>query len=191
MSTANRSLVPTHPDELTRYALGINDILAKPFTQEGMLRTMQKHLPHLVAHLEGPKVNTADISYHGIRTPIDASPATGIAFPPVPATVPAITPMAAPAPINTGGMGHKFERTPIQSPVATANSWHSPGAVPNTSPGASPLETGAYVAVNNSGQLVMSQRPSFTSTAMGPPGSAVDDRPGKRPRLVGPAENFV
>jgi hypothetical protein len=150
---------------------------------------LKKHLPHLLAHSSAP----SDMG--GPYTPIANAP----------------TPMnalSAPPVIRTVGLQGKFEGTPIQSPAATTAtigtaSWHSPGTAPSAhntaSPTASPLETGGYVGVNNSGQLVLTQaagqRPGgFLATTMGPPVGGrpdLDDRPEKRQRLMDPQGTYV
>lgn len=95
-------------DIATYFHWGMNDVLAKPFTKEGMVRILRKHLPYLLKN--PPPPGSEDL----------APP------PPQNGYVNAnIMPMQ---------MGVKFETTPIQSP-ATSSSWHSPGTgLPQASP---------------------------------------------------------
>jgi osomolarity two-component system response regulator SKN7 len=172
------------PTPAANAKLGMNDVLAKPFTKDGMLRMLKKHLPHLLNH---------------------ASPQSsdmGTPYTPIAGGAPPMNPMGAPSSIATTSLSGKFDGTPIQSPATTTGtaSWHSPGPAPpnHTSPGASPLETGSYVGVNNSGQLVMApatiQRPGFMATTMGPPAGSrpdLDDRPEKRQRIKGSQRTYV
>jgi len=155
----------------------MNDVLAKPFTKEGMLRMLKKHLPNLLTHASP---QSSDL---------------GTPYTPTVVSAPSMGHMGAPPPSATTGLAAKFDGTPIQSPAATTGtaSWHSPGpaAASNASPGASPLETGSYGGVGNSSQLLMAsatgQRPGFMATTMGPPvGSRpdFDDRPEKRQRII-------
>lgn len=185
-------------DVATYFHWGMNDVLAKPFTKEGMVRILKKHLPYLLKN------------------------------PPAPGTGEDLGPMGASGPqagfvnsANMGGMNAmqaqqgmsaiggnaavKFETTPIQSP-ATSTSWHSPntGHIQQTSPN---MDTsGAYIpsSVNGGGPGGpggpggMGPRPTYVpgpTAGMGPAAlrgladaMSGDDRPEKRQRLYAPGQ---
>lgn len=95
----------------------MRDVLAKPFTKEGMIGKIRKHL---VQFLRNPPQEMMDAMYpngtqpptpsgyqnQGIGMPLSATSSTGVT---------------------------KFDTTPVQSP-ATSTSWNSPSQMPQASP---------------------------------------------------------
>jgi osomolarity two-component system response regulator SKN7 len=75
-------------DEMTLIKAGMNDVLPKPFTKEGLLNMLEKHLAHLKRSAQGtadaqpmgapppPAINSAKRSMKSEDSPI-TSPATG------------------------------------------------------------------------------------------------------------------
>ena len=175
----------------------MNDVLAKPFTKDGMIRILKKHLPYL---LKNPPSGDSDELMGG---PIHA---------PQPVSTPGY---ASSSTLSLGGsMGPagiatssavKYETTPIQSP-ATTTSWHSPGQLAHTQ--TSPhMDGGGFLAgaVNGGQQMVLTpggtQRPTFQGAPppqmSNPPIRGLaeslggDDRPGKRQRVYAPPGQFA
>lgn len=101
----------------------MNDILAKPFTKDGMVKIVKKYCAHM---LKNPEAHAHEIESNGTPAPFSAAPS-------------ASTPTFA---ISNSNM--KLETTPINSP-ATSSSWHSPGAIMQTSPN---LDTGGYITTS-------------------------------------------
>lgn len=103
-------------DDIDMYfRYGMNDVLPKPFTKEGMLRALEKHLPQFkkTAQFQNP----APMSHpSGFVTPNQSH---------------------APLGLNMGqlsaGQSLKDESSPGKSP-ATASSWQSPNQLPGQSP---------------------------------------------------------
>lgn len=108
-------------------------MLAKPFTRDGMIRILRKHLTRMLKDPSSAGPLSDDMS----QTVAGAGP--------------------GPPTSNQGGGGGgygpagmamagnpqvKFEHTPIQSP-STASSWHSPGQMHQTSPS---LDGGGYMS---------------------------------------------
>ena len=103
----------------TDRSLGMRDVLAKPFTKEGMIGKVRKHL---ASFLRNPPQEMLEPMY----------PNGGAGQPPTP------------NPYQNQGMGMplsatsstgvtKFDTTPVQSP-ATSTSWNSPSQMPHASP---------------------------------------------------------
>ena len=158
----------------------MTDVLAKPFTREGMQRMLRRHLPHLVSE-PTPPAPSVEGTYTDVQAVRDMPAADGAS-------------MAA------GHMAIKFENTPIQSPstgqTATGAWHHSPSPITSQSPTTSPLGMGGCVGVSSAGQLVMTSAVAagggytgFMAPTMGPPGPGRDviERPEKRQRVMGPA----
>jgi osomolarity two-component system response regulator SKN7 len=145
----------------------MNDVLAKPFTRDGMVRILRKHLtrmlkdPQSAAGLVG---GVDDMSGPVAGAPPHQQPNQGPGGPGGgggygPATMAGMPAMAGQV---------KFEHTPIQSP-STASSWHSPGQMHQASPGtaldgsAAGAVPGGYLAAAGAGGMVLtpggSQRP--------------------------------
>lgn len=99
----------------------MNDILAKPFTKDGMVKILKKYLKHM---LKVPEAHAFDMETTGTPAPFSSAPS-------------ASTPAFA---LATSNM--KLETTPINSP-ATSTSWHSPSTMMQQ---ASPnMENGGYM----------------------------------------------
>ncbi|KAK6085144.1 HSF-type DNA-binding protein [Seiridium cupressi] len=160
---------------------GMKDVLAKPFTKEGMIGKLRKHLASFMRN--PPADPYADTMY-----PNGAQPPT-----PGPYSNPNMSlPMSA---TSSTGMA-KFETTPIQSP-ATSASWHSPGQLPHASPNLN--QDQGYLTAGNGPHMAMTpggtSQPRFPNpmlpamtTGQGrlPDGLAHDGPPEKRQRLHGP-----
>jgi osomolarity two-component system response regulator SKN7 len=167
----------------------MNDVLAKPFTKEGMTRILKKHLPYMLKNppLAGEEGTTPNGG--------PAGPTPGYSGP----SGMSMAPVAGHHGMSAGGPV-KFSDTPIQSP-ATTSSWHSPTQnMSHASPG---MDSGGYLGHHMSGpgqgHMVMtpggSQRPPYPGTpGPMPPGAMsrmhdgmgrVDDRPEKRQRMYG------
>jgi osomolarity two-component system response regulator SKN7 len=94
----------------------MNDVLPKPFTKEGMLRALEKHLPQFkkTASYQPPPAQMAHPS--GFATPNPTQPPLGLNMGQL-----------------SGAQPLKDETSPGKSP-ATASSWHSPNQIPGASP---------------------------------------------------------
>jgi osomolarity two-component system, response regulator SKN7 len=86
---------------------GMNDVLPKPFTKEGLLAMLEKHLAHLKTR--GAALETA-----------------------APMVPPAVQPLAH----TSARQSLKEEDSPAKSPATTSN-WNSPNQIPGVSPVAS------------------------------------------------------
>ncbi len=193
----------------------MNDVLAKPFTRDGMVRILRKHLTRMLKDPQGAAGLVVGDEMGG-----QAVAGHGPGPPPNQAGYPASMAAAGLGPLagTTGAV--KFEHTPIQSP-STASSWHSPGQIhqPQTSPS---LDTtgggGGYLSAGPGGMVLTpgggTQRPGapppppppqqqqqqqqagyggYMTAGMVaglPPGAGggggPDERPEKRQRLYGP-----
>jgi osomolarity two-component system, response regulator SKN7 len=166
----------------------MNGVLAKPFTKDGMHRTVKQHLKHLQRHtLSSPD----DMSMTVSPVKVDLPPMGMNA-----------AMMGMPGSIMTGGSvkfenSVKFESTPSQSP-ATTSSWHSPGQMQQGSP-AGGIDHGYSMAMNNPVMPKSATRPNFAGVP--PPLSAVplirmsdemsgDERSDKRQRIYGPQGGY-
>jgi len=83
----------------------MNDVLPKPFTKEGLLQMLEKHLAHLKKPLSD----------------VGGAPATGL-----------MAPGSVQAGV-VRGPSLKDEESPAKSPATTSN-WNSPNQVPGVSP---------------------------------------------------------
>lgn len=164
----------------------MNDILAKPFTKDGMVRILKRHCRHL---LRDPK--SADLELNG----------TALSAPAPSGSTPAYAGMQAGGVPNQGN-AVKFEGgTPIQSP-ATTGSWHSPSQqMAHASPS---MDAGGYMTASgavSAPQMVMTPngmpRGAFAPQMGTPPvprtadhmGS--DERPEKRLRMYAPGPGYM
>jgi osomolarity two-component system response regulator SKN7 len=162
------------PEDVQWYAEhGMNGVLAKPFTKDGMLRVLKQHLPHLLKEADTPPLHTPISGF----APVQHVASLGAAL---------------------AGGPVKFESTPpAHSPSTTSTSWHSPGGFAQPSPTAGNMDSGFPVGMNGNGQLVAAQpasgiqRPGF-SPDMPPPGgtNGGEDRPSKRPKVFGHSDSF-
>ncbi|CAJ2509236.1 Uu.00g142620.m01.CDS01 [Anthostomella pinea] len=166
---------------------GMRDVLAKPFTKEGMIGKLRKHLVNFLRN--PPPEAMMDPIY----------PNGGPAQPPTPGPYLNQGMGMAPLSATSSGPVAKFDTTPVQSP-ATSSSWHSPSQLPHASPTIS-HDQGAYLAAGSGSQMVLTpggtQRPQYASAMiphMGGPQKIPegmqrhDGPPGKRQRLYGPQE---
>ncbi|KAK1572982.1 HSF-type DNA-binding protein [Colletotrichum navitas] len=161
------------PEDISHYFnWSLNDVLAKPFTKDGMLRILRKHVPHLLKNAPPDELAVG----HGAAQ-LHSNNTMG---------VPPMNPQV------------KFDSTPGQSPATTA-SWHSPGQIHQPSPNVTNIETGYPMA--NTAQMVITptsaQRPTFQNMPPGmqqmrvPDHLVGDDRPEKRQRLYGPQSGYA
>jgi osomolarity two-component system response regulator SKN7 len=101
----------------------MNDVLAKPFTKEGMIRILKKHLPYMLKNPplagEDGTPNGGPSSLPGGSTPGYSGGGGSVGGGPGPGGMTLAPPMAGP------GAAVKFDNSPMQSP-ATTSSWHSP-----------------------------------------------------------------
>ncbi|KAK7746004.1 kinase-regulated stress-responsive transcription factor skn7 [Cytospora paraplurivora] len=164
-------------DISTYYHWGMNGVLAKPFTKDGMVRILKEHLRHM---LRNPAAADLEANGGAMSVPSGSTPSySGM-------------PSAAMA---TGGPV-KFESgTPIQSP-ATTGSWHSPSQqMTHASPN---LDAGGYMTAGGGvggPQMVLTPggmpRGGFPPQISTPPIPRMPDNmgegpPEKRQRLYGP-----
>ena len=175
----------------------MNDVLAKPFTREGMIRILKKHLAN---NLKNP-LPAGSAGDDGLG-PTMGGPGQTASTPAYSSSgAMSMGSMGGPPSIATPSTTVKYETTPIQSP-ATTSSWHSPGQMTHqTSPhtdGGTFLSSG----VNSAAGMILTpggtQRPTFQGgppPAMGnppirgmPDSMPGDDRPEKRQRLYGPGQ---
>ncbi|KAK3376003.1 response regulator-like protein [Lasiosphaeria ovina] len=186
-------------DIQTYFNFGMNDVLAKPFTKDGMIRILKKHLSYMLKDPQPAGLVSDDTGQHvGGPGPGPGPPASSQTY-----GGGGMAGMTI-ATMGTGGQV-KFEQTPIQSP-ATTSSWHSPSQMTHTSPN---VDNGGYMSAvgSGSGGMVLTpggtQRPQFANQVVPqvgtpnigriPEGMALgDDRPEKRQRLFGPSQgSFV
>lgn len=161
--------------------IGMRDVLAKPFTKEGMIGKLRRHLANM---LRNP--SEMDNLY----------PSGGSTQPPTPGPYSNQGMGMAPLSATSSGPVTKFDTTPIQSP-ATSSSWHSPSQLPHPSPTIA-QEHGGYLAAGSGSQMVITpggtQKPQYAGGMM--PQMAASQRmshegpPEKRPRLYGPPGNY-
>lgn len=179
-------------DIQTYFQYGMNDVLAKPFTRDGMVRILKKHLSYMLKDPQPPGMAEDNGQTAGGPGPGPPGSAQGFGGP---------GGMAMPS-MGAGGQV-KFEQTPIQSPTTTS-SWHSPGQMAHPSPN---LDGGGYMSAqigSGPGGMALTpggtQRPQYANQVVGgqvttptlvrmPDGMGLgDDRPEKRQRLYGPAQ---
>jgi osomolarity two-component system response regulator SKN7 len=186
------------------------DVLAKPFTRDGMVRILRKHLTRMLKDPQAPSLIPDDMGQSGVAGAGPGPPTTNVNQGYVPASTMAMANLAAAA---AGNPTVKFEHTPIQSPSA-ASSWHSPGQMHQAAPN---LDSGGYMGAVGSGSGGMAMTPGGTQrpppqsqpgqyanymtaqqiaetqamrmAEMGQMGGLAggDDRPEKRQRLYGPS----
>jgi osomolarity two-component system, response regulator SKN7 len=158
---------------------GMRDVLAKPFTKEGMIGKLKKHL---VSFLRNPPPELLEQMY----------PNGAQGQPPTPGPY-GNAPMSLPLSAASSGGVAKFDTTPIQSP-STSASWHSPSQMQQASPN---LANQDYLSASAAGNP-MGMTPGGTARvpyagAMMPtmgagrmPDTMGDGPPEKRQRLYGP-----
>lgn len=160
-------------------------MLAKPFTKEGMIGKLKRHLASFMRN--PPPEALMDPMY-----------ANG-GQPPTPGTFSGQN-MSLPMSAASSGGVAKFDTTPIQSP-STSASWHSPGQMPHASPNLSQEQSymtagsGSHMAVTPGGATAQPRFPNTMLPAMaGVPNPAArlnepvaaEGPPEKRQRLYGP-----
>ena len=119
----------------------MQDVLAKPFTKDGMIRILKKNLHHL---LRNPPMELMTQSEGPVLTSAGGYTSS--------------------ASMNNAAMQQnmsmKFDTTPIQSP-STSTSWNSPGMQPHASP--TMAQDGGYLAAGSGNPMAMTpggtQRP--------------------------------
>jgi len=166
----------------------MNDVLAKPFTKDGMVRILKKHLVYL---LKNPPQEDELLQQGGMPGPSVSS--TGYTSA---AGMAGIGHLGGPSSMGGSSGSVKFETTPIQSPSTTA-SWHSPAQMTHASPN---MDGANYMAAGGAAPMVMTpggtQRGNFSTGPPPPmsnppiravPEAMAEDRPEKRQRLYGPA----
>lgn len=163
----------------------MRDVLAKPFTKEGMINKLKKYLVSFLRNPPPDAVMEAMYNQNG-----------GHAQPPTPGPYPNPS-MSLPMSAASASGVAKFDTTPIQSP-STSSSWHSPGQLTHASPNLN--QDQSYLTAGSGSQMAMtpggSQRahfPTTMTTLAGPQVarmadvmSAADGPPEKRQRLYGP-----
>ncbi|KAM7194590.1 transcription factor prr1 [Rhypophila sp. PSN 637] len=192
-------------DIQTYFHFGMNDVLAKPFTRDGMVRILKKHLSWMLKDPLGGGMVGDDNSLQGMNA----------------GQQPATTQQQAYAGLTLAGGPNqqqqiKFEQTPIPSPTTTS-SWHSPGQMTHPSPTMGDANNGGYLnsvgSATGPGGMVMTpggtqrsqqQHPQYTNHVMAQVGVAGgqlaadglgglaaaaasgggDDRPEKRQRTM-------
>ncbi|GAW24390.1 hypothetical protein ANO14919_139740 [Xylariales sp. No.14919] len=164
---------------------GMRDVLAKPFTKEGMIGKLRKHLGSM---MRNPPPE-------GLIDPMYAN--GGSAQPPTPGPYSNQGMGMAPLSATSSGPVTKFDTTPIQSP-ATSSSWHSPSQLPHPSPTLA-QEHGGYLAAGSGSQMVLTpggtQKPQYAGGMMPQMAQSqqrmpLDGPPEKRQRLYGPPGNY-
>ncbi|KAH6844843.1 hypothetical protein B0I37DRAFT_433551 [Chaetomium sp. MPI-CAGE-AT-0009] len=123
-------------DIATYFQFGMNDVLAKPFTRDGMVRILRKHLTRMLKDPQSSGLVGGDDLGQTVAGGQGPSHQGGY------------------GPATMGAMPQvKFEHTPIQSP-STASSWHSPSQMHQTSPnldGTAGGPGGGYMSAVGSG----------------------------------------
>lgn len=118
----------------------MNDVLAKPFTREGMVRILKKHLTKLLKNPPPPGSAGDDMVSPGVQHGPNASYANAMAAQAqmtmqqqIAANNAAHMQQQQSAGMQAPGAQVKFEGTPMPSPTTTG-SWHSPSQMAHTSP---------------------------------------------------------
>lgn len=148
----------------------MNDILAKPFTKDGMVKILKKYCRHL---LKTPEGQANGIETNGMNAPFSAGPSASPQTFSMPSTI-------------TAGSNVKFETTPGNSP-ATSSSWHSPSAMMQPSPS---IESSGYMTAGvnvSAGGSQMSHMVSTPSGAMQAPPGTMPQQSNFAPQLQHPS----
>lgn len=172
----------------------MRDVLAKPFTKEGMLGKVRKHLAHYLRNPPPPQENNImDVYPNGIP-----------GQPPTPSGY-QNQGMGMPLSAASSAGVNKFDTTPVQSP-ATSTSWNSPSQMPQASPVISQdqgyLGPGgnSQVSMNQGGNQKSQQYQGHVMATMGGPSHhhqrlsdgmpRPDGPPEKRQRVFGPQGGY-
>ncbi|KAI0123716.1 response regulator-like protein [Xylariales sp. AK1849] len=162
---------------------GMRDVLAKPFTKEGMIGKLKKHLASFLRNPPPEALMVESMYPNG-------------AAPPTPGPYPNNN-MSLPMSATSSTGVAKFDTTPIHSP-STSASWHSPGQLPHASPNLA--QDQGYLTAGSGSQMPMtpggasrshfptSMMPAMTSQGgrMGEAMPPNEGPPGKRQRVYGP-----
>ncbi|KAI1468356.1 HSF-type DNA-binding-domain-containing protein [Daldinia caldariorum] len=162
----------------TYFHWGMRDVLAKPFTKEGMIGKLRKHLANFLRN--PPQESMMDSMY----------PNGGQGQPPTPGPYSNQGMGMAPLSATSSGAVGKFDTTPIQSP-ATSASWHSPGQMPHASPTMG--QDQGYLGAGSGSQMVLTpggtQKPQYANTMIPQMGVPPQQRmPDGMQRSEGPPE---
>lgn len=117
-------------------------MLPKPFTKEGMLRALEKHLPSFRKSPQPFPPQLQMQSHSGYATPTSAQAPLGLSISQISATA-----------------SIKDEGSPSKSP-ATIGSWNSPNQIPGQSPLGNP--PGGYMQQTMGGPSPYSMTPTMT-----------------------------
>lgn len=150
----------TSADDLS---LGMNDVLPKPFTKEGLLSMLEKHLGHLKK--PNPGMNT-------------------IAVPPV-NSVGQIGHLQ-----STSRQSLKDETSPVNSPATVSTNWNSPLQPTGVSPVANGM-TDEYIHTVRHPSAYGSMDGSHTGTSIGPYGGASANPLTTRQLIGGPLRRGI
>jgi osomolarity two-component system response regulator SKN7 len=127
----------------------MNDVLPKPFTKEGMLRALEKHLPQFKKENQGQYANAPLQHPAGLMAPNQAQPPLGLNM----------AQLAANQPI-------KEDPSPGKSP-ATAGPWQSPNQITGPPP------INAQVPYMQQGNGAYAMTPTHASHPQFPPNPAM------------------
>lgn len=130
------------------HLLGMYDVLPKPFTKEGMLRSLEKHLSHFkknATFTTGPsqqmQAPAGFVNTGAGQTPLGLN----------------MGQLSAPPSI-------KDETSPGKSPATVASSWHSPSQMPGQSPIGNPHSAGPFGMQSQPQMGEMSRQYTMTPT---------------------------
>lgn len=148
-------------DDIDMYfRYGMNDVLPKPFTREGMLKALEKHLPQFKKNAPYPPQQAQMTHPGGFVTPT-SHPPLGLNMAQL-----------------SAAQSLKDETSPGKSP-ATASSWHSPNQMPGPSPvGPSP---GGYMQQNMPDNRQYNMTPTHPHPQSGFPPPSGQPMGGPRP----------
>ena len=159
-------------------------MLAKPFTKEGMIGKLKRHLPSFLRDQPAQEQGGMEAMYAN----------GGAGQPPTPGPYPNPT-MNLPMSGAPSGPITKFETTPVQSP-STTSSWHSPAQMPHASPNLT--QDQGYLTAGSGQAMALTpgggQRPQFSTGMMPQMGNQHGGRmpdegpPEKRQRLYAPVQ---
>lgn len=140
----------------------MNDVLPKPFTKEGMLRALEKHLPQFKKPAQFP--NSATMPHpSGFVTPNQSH-----------------TPLGLNMGQLSAAQSLKDETSPGKSP-ATASSWHSPNQLPGQSPLGNPPANYMQQPMRDNGPYAMTPtHPQSGFSAQNPGMGAPRGQPHRR-----------
>lgn len=176
---------------------GMNDVLAKPFTKEGMIRILKKHLAHMYKNPQEESLYTDVMPPQPMSTmgfgpsssggPMSMATMTanpGVGGPPPQAQAHSVAHTGGPPnhhglkfdgsapPLHSPSI--KFEAgsggAGLHSPSTTAGSWNSPGTMSQTSPAVDGSSGGGGYMTAGSGSGPMALTPGGSQRPGGFPG---------------------